>query len=64
MATMPKATQLVILRGIYAKAARLRTMTRDHFNANGWDTETHGKAAAALYDEIIDMATTLRREAT
>ena len=59
-----KEHQLVILRGVDAKVKRLRALTRDHFNSGGWDTETHGKAAAALYDEIIDMATTLRREAT
>jgi hypothetical protein len=61
---MTKATQLAILNGALIKMTRLRTMTRDHFNAEGWDTETHCKAAAALYDEIIDMANTLRREAT
>lgn len=61
---MTKQTQLIILRGLNAKAARLRALTRDHYNADGWDTEAYCKVAAGLYDEIIDMATTLRREAT
>jgi hypothetical protein len=61
---LAKETQLIILRGVGAKVSRLRALTRDHFNSGRWDTETHGKAAAGLYDEIIDMATTLRREAT
>jgi hypothetical protein len=61
---MYKEDQLVIQRGVIAKATRLRVLTRDHFNADGWDTEALRKEAVAIYDEIIDMATTLRREAT
>ena len=61
---MHKSDQLTILRGVYDKTMRLRVLTRDHYNAEGWDTEASNKEAADVYDEIIDMATTLRREAT
>jgi hypothetical protein len=57
-----KQQKLIILRGLNIKAAKLRTLTTDHYNAGTWDTEQSGKDAARLLDEIIDMSGTLRTE--
>ena len=59
---MSKEQKLILLRGLNAKAKRLQTMTRDHFNASGWDTNFARNDAARLLDEIIDMAGVLRTE--
>jgi len=59
---MKKHEKLALLRGIQVKVSRLRTATQDHYNAEGWDTETSRRAAQALCDEIIDMTTTARNE--
>ena len=59
---MNKEGKLILARGLNAKIFRLRTLARDHFNVEGWDTEQHGKDAARLLDEIIDMANVLRTE--
>jgi hypothetical protein len=57
-----KQQKLITLRVLNIKAAKLRTLTRDHFNSDGWDTEQSGKDSARLLDEIIDMAGVLRTE--
>jgi hypothetical protein len=61
---MTKEQKLTILRGLNIKARRLHILARDHSSADGWDTEQHGKEAARLIDEMIDMATVLRNELT
>ena len=59
-----KQQKLILARGLNAKVLRLRVLVRDHFLDGGWDTEQHGKDAAKLCDEIIDMTTVLRNELT
>jgi hypothetical protein len=61
---MNKEQKLKLIRGLHAKTLNLRALTRDHFNADGWDTEENGKKAARLLDEIIDMSTLIRNELT
>jgi hypothetical protein len=59
---MNKQQKLTVLRGLNIKAKRLQTLTRDHYNANGWDTEQSGRDVAKLLDEMSDMITVLRTE--
>ena len=59
---MNKEQKLKLIRGLAAKVKRLQTLTRDHYNADGWDTEQSSKDAARLCDESIDITTILRNE--
>jgi hypothetical protein len=59
---MNKEQKLKLLRGLKIKTNKLLVQTRDHYNAEGWDTEQNSKYAAHLLDEIIDLATLLRNE--
>jgi hypothetical protein len=59
---MTKEKKLILLRGLNAKAKRLQTMTRDHYNADGWDHYKTEEDAARLLDEMADMITVLRTE--
>jgi hypothetical protein len=61
---MNKEQKAKLLRAMNIKAKNLLLLVRDHFNAEGWDTEENGKKASRLLDEIIDMATLARNELT
>lgn len=62
--TMTKNQKLIILRGLNAKASRLRELTREHYNAEGWDIEGHRVAAFLLINEMTDIIDVLRNELT
>lgn len=59
---MNKEAKLKLLRGLNIKTNNLRAETRDHYNAEGWDTRENFVKASLLLEEIIDLATLLRDE--